>query len=154
MKRILLLLIICFFLSPECYSQYSPSIHNYTLAEYKAGNQNWDVSRAKDGKVYVANNGGLLEYDALVWKFYQLPNKTILRSVLAVDDVIYTGSYEEFGYWKKDEFGLLKYYSLSETILDVISPNEEIWEIVKYNDKIIVHKFWENLILNYQWNTF
>ena len=149
MKRILLLLIICFFLSPECYSQYSPSIHNYTLAEYKAGNQNWDVSRAKDGKVYVANNGGLLEYDALVWKFYQLPNKTILRSVLAVDDVIYTGSYEEFGYWKKDEFGLLKYYSLSETILDVISPNEEIWEIVKYNDKIIFRSFLNIYVYDY-----
>lgn len=140
MKKIVLVLLF-FVFSSNCFSQYSPSIHNYTLAEYKAGNQNWDISRSEDGKVYVANNGGLLEYDALVWKFYQLPNKTTLRSVLAVDDVVYSGSYEEFGYWKKDNYGLLKYYSLSESIIDVISPNEEIWQIVKFDDKIVFRSF-------------
>ncbi|WP_246296554.1 helix-turn-helix and ligand-binding sensor domain-containing protein [Winogradskyella vidalii] len=111
------------------------------MAEYKAGNQNWDITRADDGKVYVANNSGLLAYDALVWKFYQLPNKTIVRSVLAVDEVVYTGSYEEFGYWKSDEYGVLNYYSLSETVQELISSNEEIWEIVKFKDKIIFRSF-------------
>ncbi|SDG97749.1 helix-turn-helix and ligand-binding sensor domain-containing protein [Winogradskyella thalassocola] len=141
MKKILFFLLFLIVFSSDCYSQFSPNIHNFTLAEYKAGNQNWDISRADNGKVYVANNSGLLEYDGLVWKFHQLPNKTIVRSVLAVDEIVYTGSYEEFGYWKKDEFGYLKYYSLSDTVLDLISPNEEIWEIVSFNGKMIFRSF-------------
>lgn len=141
MKKILFFLLFLIVFSSSCYSQFSPNIHNFTLAEYKAGNQNWGISRADNGKVYVANNSGLLEYDGLVWKFHQLPNKTIVRSVLAVDDIVYTGSYEEFGYWKKDEFGYLKYYSLSDTVLDLISPNEEIWQIVSFKDKIIFRSF-------------
>ncbi|WP_458628789.1 ligand-binding sensor domain-containing protein [Winogradskyella sp. PC D3.3] len=141
MKNLLSFLLLLFIFTLNGYSQFSPSIHNYTLAEYKAGNQNWDISRADNGKVYVANNSGLLEYDALVWKFHQLPNKTIVRSVLAVDDVVYTGSYEEFGYWKRDDFGALKYYSLSDTIHNLVSPNEEIWEIVRFKDRIIFRSF-------------
>ncbi|MEP5255715.1 MAG: LuxR C-terminal-related transcriptional regulator [Winogradskyella arenosi] len=133
----LLLIIVSF----KCFGQFAPSIHNYTLAEYKAGNQNWDISRAPDGKVYVANNSGLLEYDALVWKFYPLPNKTIVRSVLATKDRVYTGSYEAFGYWERDEFAQLKYHSLSALVADQIAPNEEIWGIVKYKDKIIFRSF-------------
>ncbi len=150
MNKCLSFLLLCFIFSSECFGQFSPSVHNYTLAEYKAGNQNWDISRAKDGRVYVANHSGLLEYDALIWKFYQLPNKTTVRSVLAEDDVVYTGSYEEFGYWKRDNFGLLRYYSLSDSIVDLISPNEEIWEIVKFNDKIIFRSFLNIYIYDYK----
>lgn len=150
MKKALHILSISLFFLTNAYSQFSPSIHNYTLAEYKAGNQNWDLTRAEDGKVYVANNSGLLEYDALVWKFYQLPNKTTVRSVLAIDDIVYTGSYEEFGYWKRNDFGLLKYYSLSDIIPDLISPNEEIWEIVKFKDKIIFRSFSNIYIYDYE----
>ncbi|MBC3845240.1 transcriptional regulator [Winogradskyella echinorum] len=139
MKKCLSFLLFIF--SLNCYSQFSPSIHNYSLAEYKASNQNWDISRAEDGKVYAANNSGLLEYDGLVWELHQLPNKTTVRSVLPVDNVIYTGSYEEFGYWERDDYGILKYFSLSDSVLDKISPNEEIWEIVKFKDKIIFRSF-------------
>ncbi|MGJ8548733.1 helix-turn-helix and ligand-binding sensor domain-containing protein [Winogradskyella wichelsiae] len=141
MNKLFSFFFIFFAFSLQCYSQFAPSIHNYTLAEYKAGNQNWDITRADDGKVYVANNSGLLEYDGLIWKFRQLPNKTIVRSVLSIDNIVYTGSYEEFGYWNRDEFGCLKYHSLSDTILDVISPNEEIWGIVSFDNKIIFRSF-------------
>ncbi|MFB9053211.1 LuxR C-terminal-related transcriptional regulator [Formosa undariae] len=150
-KRLIILTIIfnclCFSIAN---AQFSPSLQNYTLAEYKAGNQNWDISRATNGKVYVANSSGLLEYNALVWKLHQLPNKTTIRSVLTVDDIIYTGSYEEFGYWEKDDFGVLKYHSLSEDIHDKIAPNEEIWSIVKFKDKIIFRSFLNIYIYDYK----
>ena len=122
-------------------AQFSPKIQNYSLAEYKAGNQNWDITRADNGKVYVANNNGLLVYDGLDWEFYQLPNKTVVRSVLVADDIVFTGSFEEFGFWKKDNFGILKYHSLSNSVLEQISSNEEIWQIVKFQDKIVFRSF-------------
>jgi AraC family chitin signaling transcriptional activator len=127
--------------SSNLVAQYSPFLENHSLSEYNAGNQNWDVTRADDGKVYVANNSGLLEYDALAWKFYQLPNKTTIRSVLAYKDIVFSGSYEEFGYWKRDNFGTFHYHSLSDSIIEQISPNEEIWEIIRFKDKIIFSSF-------------
>ncbi|WP_411766548.1 LuxR C-terminal-related transcriptional regulator [Winogradskyella sp. A3E31] len=136
-----LLLIFLFISSGHCFAQFSPGIKNYDLGEYRAANQNWDVTRAENGKVYVANNNGLLEYDAKGWRFYQLPNKTTLRSVLALGNRVYTGSYEEFGYWQKNEKGLLKYSSLSESIKNQISSNEEIWEIVEFGDKVVFRSF-------------
>ena len=123
------------------YAQYAPYFQNYSLSEYNAGNQNWDVSKAENGKLYVANNNGLLEYDGLKWDFKELPNKTIIRSVLAHKDLIYTGSYEEFGYWEKNLKGELVYHSLSDSIKSQISSNEEIWQILSLNDAIIFRSF-------------
>ncbi len=122
-------------------AQYTPYFQNYSLSEYNAGNQNWDASKAENGKLYVANNNGLLEYDGLKWTFKELPNKTTIRSVLAHNDLIYTGSYEEFGYWKTDTKGELIYTSLSKEIKSQISLNEEFWQITPYNGAIIFRSF-------------
>lgn len=122
-------------------AQYSPYFQNYSLSEYNAGNQNWGVSRSENGKLYVANNNGLLEYDGLKWDFMELPNKTTIRSVLANKDKVYTGSYEEFGYWKKNAKGLLVYTSLSDSIRKNISQDEEIWQIIPYKDLIVFRSF-------------
>tara|TARA_R110000868_G_scaffold100301_5_gene275904 strand:- start:1486 stop:4275 length:2790 start_codon:yes stop_codon:yes gene_type:complete len=122
-------------------AQYTPYFQNFSLSEYNAGNQNWGVSRSENGLLYVANNNGLLEYDGLKWDFFELPNKTTIRSVLALKDSIYTGSYEEFGYWKKNAKGTLVYNSLSDSIKKEISPNEEIWQIVPFKDGIVFRSF-------------
>ncbi|MFH4964851.1 helix-turn-helix transcriptional regulator [Gaetbulibacter sp. M235] len=111
------------------------------MSEYNAGNQNWDVSRSDNGKIYVANNNGLLEYDGLKWDFKELPNKTTIRSVLAYKDKVYTGSFEEFGFWKRNSRGVLVYSSLSDSIKEDISQNEEIWQIVSYKDTIVFRSF-------------
>ncbi|WP_053989871.1 LuxR C-terminal-related transcriptional regulator [Mangrovimonas sp. TPBH4] len=128
------------------FAQYAPYFQNFSLAEYKAGNQNWDVSRAEGGKVYVANNNGLLEFDGLRWNLNELPNKTMVRSVLAHEGVVYTGSYEEFGYWKPNGKGQLVYTSLSNQIKGQISRNEEFWQIVAFKGKIIFKSF-QNLYI-------
>lgn len=141
MKKALIFLLFTFIISLDCHSQFSPSITNYSIAEYHAGNQNWDLGRSDDGKVYVANNVGLLEYNGISWKLFQLPNQTTVRSVFAYNDFIFTGSFEEFGYWKTNEYGELIYASLSNLIKSQIAPNEEIWQILSYKDKIIFRSF-------------
>ena len=141
MKKVFIFLFFTYILSLDCYSQFSPSIQNYSIAEYHAGNQNWSLGRSDNGKVYVANNVGLLEYDGISWKLFQLPNQTTVRSVFAYNDFIFTGSFEEFGYWKKNEYGQLTYTSLSNSIKSEIAPNEEIWQILSYKDKIIFRSF-------------
>jgi hypothetical protein len=37
-------------------AQYTPYVQNYSLSEYNAGNKNWDVSKAENGTLYLAND--------------------------------------------------------------------------------------------------
>src|SRR5690606_22956716 len=77
----------------------------------------------------------------MTWHFMELPNRTIIRYVLGHKDVIYTGSYEAFGYWKKNSKRVLVYSSLSHSINEKISPNEEIWQILLFDEGIVFRSF-------------
>ena len=140
LKSIFVLIFILFFRGIN-YAQYTPFFQNYTLTEFNAGNQNWGISLTNNGKLYVANDKGLLEFDGLKWNLFQLPNKTIIRSVFAINDIIYTGSYEDFGYWKKNQKGELVYTSLVNLKEQEISLDEEFWQIQNYNDAILFRSF-------------
>lgn len=141
MKLKTLLVFICILASPFANAQFTPYFENYSLSKYNASNQNWGISKGDDGKIYVANNNGLLIYNGLNWKIKSLPNKTTIRSVLAVKDKIYTGSYEEFGYWTYNDKGQIIYHSLSHLLNKTKSTSEEFWQILDYNDKIVFRSF-------------
>ena len=101
-----LLIIVALTFSCLSFGQiFNPEIENYSIENYKASNQNWGIDVNEEGVVFVANNKGLLKYNGQTWQLYEIPNKTIVRSVLCVRDKIYTGSYEEFGYWNKNNLG-------------------------------------------------
>ena len=123
------------------HAQYTPYFQNFDLSQYNAGNQNWDVSKASNGKVYVANNKGLLEYDGLRWALYQMPNKTVVRSVLSHDDRVYVGSYQEFGYWSRSKKGEMLYTSLSDQIENKNFFSEEFWQITAFKGAIVFRSF-------------
>ncbi|MER3375128.1 MAG: Two component regulator three Y domain-containing protein [Allomuricauda sp.] len=94
-----------------------------------------------NGELFVANNKGLLHFNGEQWNLNKLPNNTIIRSVESVGDRIYTGSYEEFGYWKKNRLGELEYASLTHLIKDHEFTSEEFWEILPVNDKVLFRSF-------------
>ena len=56
MKLKVFLVFICFIASQFAYAQFTPYFENYSLSKYNAGNQNWGISKAENGKIYVANN--------------------------------------------------------------------------------------------------
>ncbi|QOD60993.1 hypothetical protein H9I45_00720 [Polaribacter haliotis] len=117
-------------------------VTNYSINQYNAENQNWGIDINDKGVIFAANNKGLLKYNGQIWKLYQLPNKTIIRSVLCSNDRIYTGSYEEFGFWKKDEFGDYKYTSLIPLFdKNHQFANDEFWQIINYKNNIIFWSF-------------
>ena len=121
---------------------YIPKIINYSVSDYKAGNQNWFVDQGKDSKIYLGNNRGLLVYDGIRWNLHQLSNHTPVRSLyISADERIYIGSFEEFGYYFEDERGELVYHSLKALIKDFRFNNDEIWSICEYNGKIYFQSF-------------
>lgn len=132
--QILLSLLLTMF--GQIYAQELPPIEGFSPKMYDAENQNWGISQSQDKLIYVANNKGLLEYNGAKWNLYETPNQTILREVHVVGDKIYTGCYMEFGYWQKDVFGTLQYYSLSEKLTNLIE-DEEFWKIINVKQWVL-----------------
>ncbi len=117
-----------------------PPIYNYNLLEYQGGSKNWDLTTNLKGELFVANNKGLLYFDGERWVLNKLPNSTIIRSVLAVGNRIYTGSYEEFGYWEKKN-AIFEYTSLTHLIKEHLFTSEEFWEILPVGNAIFFRSF-------------
>ncbi|WP_245799987.1 helix-turn-helix and ligand-binding sensor domain-containing protein [Zobellia uliginosa] len=118
-----------------------PPIYNYKVFEYNAGAQNWGITVDDNGRVFAANDKGLLSFNGEEWLLNKLPNATILRSVASVKDKIYTGSYEEFGYWQTTDEGGLDYTSLTHLIKDHTFTSEEFWQIQPFQDAIFFRSF-------------
>jgi ligand-binding sensor domain-containing protein len=134
--------LLAVFISQFLNAQFSHYIHNYTLTEYKASNQNWDIAKSKDGKLFVANNDGLLEFDGINWNLWEMPNKTTIRSLLVHQNKIYVGSYEEFGYFSRNSKGALKYTSLIDSVTRKNVPKDvEYWQIVLFKDAVVFRSF-------------
>lgn len=126
-----------FLISLSMGGQELPPIEIYTPKMYGAENQNWSVSQSKEQYIYVANNKGLLEFNGAKWNLYPSPNETLMRSVSVVDDFIYTGCGKEFGYWIRNEIGILEYTSISQSLQIDFLEEEEFWSIIKLDNYIL-----------------
>ncbi|NNC46224.1 MAG: LuxR family transcriptional regulator, partial [Winogradskyella sp.] len=146
------LILICFIGCCHLFSQELPPVITYAPDAYGADNQNWSISQSSDKYIYVANNRGLLEFNGENWKLHSSPNETIMRSVLVVDDLIYTGCFMEFGYWKTSKQGLLEYTSLSRD-LELIE-DEQFWKIVELDGFVLFQSLDRIYIYNVQAKTF
>ncbi|KQR68157.1 triple tyrosine motif-containing protein [Pedobacter sp. Leaf176] len=118
-----------------------PYIQNFSKAIYASGNQNWSISKDKNGVMYIGNAEGLLTYDGKYWDKYRMPNGQIVRSVAADGNgKIYTGCFGDFGYWsyKKNK---LTYTSLTHLLPKSEQLNDEIWKIHIFGRKVIFQSF-------------
>lgn len=125
------------FLGLSLVSQELPPINNYKISDYKAGNQNWAITQGNNKYIYVGNNDGLLEFNGAQWTLYPSPNGTIFRAVEVVGDLVYTGCYMEFGYWKRNEFGSLEYNSLLGKLNEPLIEDEHFWNITAHDEWVL-----------------
>jgi len=121
---------------------YVPPVKNYTVNDYDAGNQNWAVAQGGDGRIYVGNNRGLLQFDGIRWRLHKLPNNNAARSIyIDKDERIYVGSFEEFGFFEIDKKGLFTYTSLKDSVTGYHFNNDEIWTISDFGGNIYFQSF-------------
>ncbi len=120
-----------------CISQELPPVIKYLPLSYGGGNQNWMISQDQNQHLYFANNEGLLEFNGSSWSLYPSPNETIIRSVKVIGNKVYTGCYMEFGFWKRQDNGRLKYTSLSATLKNKIINDEIFWNIISYDQWVV-----------------
>jgi DNA-binding CsgD family transcriptional regulator len=123
------------------FAESNVSINSFKKTDYGGENQNWDISISEKGFVFIANNAGLLVLDGSGTHLFELPNHLIARSVAAIGDRVYTGSFEEFGYWEKPGTGEWTYHSLVPLIKNFTFHNDEIWKIVEHKGNIYFQSF-------------
>lgn len=132
MKKYIFLFFLILFSLNSVYAFWSHNVINYSKNAYNFKPQNWDIDEAENGWMYFANSGGLLEFDGLNWRSYDVPN-TILRSVKCEGKHIYVGGSSEFGYFTSDLKGGLIYTSLSDSLTNW---GGEVWNILVDNSKV------------------
>jgi len=114
-----------------------PWLDNYTPAQYHDKGKIWNIQTAPNGLVYMAADGGLLEFDGITWKSYKGSNG-FTRSVLVVNDsLIYTGSDLDFGVWKKNKIQDFEYTSLYPFRKVAQEVSEEFWNINRIGGNIV-----------------
>jgi len=103
-------------------------LQHYAPQDYGQFPQNWAVVQDRRGVIYVGNVRGLLEFDGAHWRFHQVANKTVVRS-LDVDSTgrLYVGAQGDFGYFWPDSLGVLHYRSLVPEIADEADRN--FWDV-------------------------
>lgn len=111
--------------------------------------QNWEISRDPvSGYVYFANSAGLIEYNGITARNYPAPYREGVRSVYVNSDgVIFTGSFEDFGFWRKDRTGVLSYTSLATSV--EVSRNDEIWNIFEIGRILYFQSFTSVYVYDY-----
>jgi|TARA_B110000881_G_C18600785_1_gene535060 DNA-binding CsgD family transcriptional regulator len=118
-------------------AQLLPPIQSYFPEDYNAANQNWMITQSKDKEMFFANNDGLLTFNGSRWNMFLSNNGTIIRSVKSIDNRIYSGSYQDFGYWEKTNTGIYTYTSLVKKFELIVGSDEEFWDVLEYDDWII-----------------
>lgn len=142
MKTRLLTLLILLLACKLSAQEFLPIVTQFSKNDYFASNQNWSVGQAEDGILYFGNNQGLLQFDGSMWVVHKMPaNKRVRSLMVTPDQRIYVGSFEEFGYFERDETNQLHYTSLSALLKNYRMLNDEIWTILQWNNRIIFQSF-------------
>ncbi len=68
--------LLLFFSMWISFSQAIPPIIKYDIQQSGAGNQNWMISQDSQGKIYSANNKGLLTFNGSQWELNPSPNRS------------------------------------------------------------------------------
>lgn len=110
---------------------------NYEKRAYNAGTQNWKIRQDAQGRMYFANNEGVLVFDGSYWQLYPLPNKTIVRTLeFGADKNLYVGGQDEIGYFSPAKNGLLVFTSLKNLIPKADQAFSDIWDIASFGNDI------------------
>ncbi|PYF74371.1 ligand-binding sensor domain-containing protein [Pedobacter nutrimenti] len=126
--------------SPDAFSQAyiaQRKTVNYQKEQYNAGTQNWKIRQDAQGRMFFANNEGVLTFDGAAWQLFPLPNRTIVRSIeFGRDHKLYVGGQDEIGYFSPCKNGALVFTSLKELIPAADRVFSDLWDIVAYGDDV------------------
>ncbi len=109
-------------------------------ADYNSAGQNWSVAEV-DGRIYVANNSGVLTYDGANWlPAVPMDNGGIARTLVKTDDGrLLLGGASELGVVEPRGGLPLRYRSLTSHLPDSLQGFGDVWRgVASGNDAVFV----------------
>lgn len=140
----------CFYLSGQPVNYSNSQLKYYIVNNFSIHNQNWAISQNPINHfVYFANSEGLIEYNGISWEKHALKDNLPIRAVQVFKNGdVFTGSFEEFGFWKHNPKGVLEYNSLVG--LTDLEKNDEIWKIHILDNKVFFQSFTSIYIYDFE----
>lgn len=119
-----------------------PFFTSYSKSDHHGDNQTWSITQTDTGELFFANNRYLLNYNGANWRKFQLPQKTVIRSVIYHNGKVYCGTHKNFGFWKEQSSGEFRFTSISDgKRLFPDEQGEDIWRIFKWGKFICFQTF-------------
>jgi signal transduction histidine kinase/DNA-binding response OmpR family regulator/ligand-binding sensor domain-containing protein len=101
---------------------------NYSYKEYDHQAQNWGMAQAKNGIIYVANQGGVLEFDGVSWRVIGIPGYDTVHSIVIDNSgIIFIGGNNKIGYLSPGSNGTLRYESLLDLLKNKVKNFSYVW---------------------------
>ncbi len=122
---------------------------NYSPKDYGEEPQNWAILQDHRGIIYVANQGGVLEYDGVSWRKIEVNNKNVRSLAIDDDGTIYVGGDNEIGFLAPNEMGALQYISL----MDHLRESERTFNRVLKTHVIKEKVYFGTNSFIFRWNT-
>ena len=103
----------------------------YESQDYRATPQNWAIEQDSTGRIFIANNAGVLRFDGYNWDIARSLNGNLIRSLeKAPDGTIYFGGEGVFGRIGADTTGNTILISLLDLVPENYRDFTDIWNIV------------------------
>ena len=94
-----------------------PLIRTYLPEEFNSSSTCIDIVQNEKGIIYVANEGGILEYDGVSWRLIPITiGGDVMTLVFDESGVLYLGGTQTLGYLKSDDLGRMHYISLGKQL--------------------------------------
>ncbi len=116
------------------------TFQTYVDEEVIDRNENWSIAQSSNGLIYIANHGGVLEFDGHVWRLIRLPNHNNTFSIdIDEQDVVYVGARGDFGYLSVDSTYSMRFVSLLEHVPEEHRDFLAVWGTHVTSDAVFFH---------------
>jgi signal transduction histidine kinase/DNA-binding response OmpR family regulator/ligand-binding sensor domain-containing protein len=112
------------------------NITNYAPDTYGFLPQNLGLIQNRRGLIYVANQGGIMEYDGVSWRIILIPKRAVLSIAEAQDGTIYVGGNNEIGRLEQDKQGNKIYVSMVPQIEESIRDFSYVYQVLPTKDGV------------------
>ncbi len=75
--------------------------------------QNWSVCQDEQNVMLFANRKGIMRFDGQNWDLLKIPHIPFALGKNPIDNKVYVGANNNYGYLERDEKGIIQYLSLS-----------------------------------------
>lgn len=141
------LLIIWQTIAGSCFARDlgAPTIQSFPAERTRSDGRNWQAAQSDDGRLFFANNDGLLEFDGVTWRQHRT-GSTVRTLYIGNGDRIWIGGNNELGYFDISNGKISDYHSLIPELPNPDLQLGTIWQVVPIGE-IIAFVAEEHLVL-------